>query len=139
MVNVVRSTNKNIKDFNLKEWAVADVEHYGREVDWKIKKYVFAAQENGEIVGTLKMKVQAGLVEIQTIIVSSGKRSKGIGKALMKQAEEIAKKSGAHKIYLITGKNWTARKFYESLGYKEVGELPKHYIKHDFVQFCKFL
>ena len=139
MINIIRSTNKNIEDFNLKEWAKADVEHYGREVDWKVKKYVFVAEENGKIVGTLRIKVKAGLVEIRTIIVASGHRSKGIGKVLMEKTEEIAEKTGAHKICLKTGKNWKARKFYESLGYKKAGDLPKHYFKHDFVEYCKFL
>lgn len=45
----------------------------------------------------------------------------------------------AHKICLFTGKSWSARKFYEKLGYKKTADLPKHYFKVDFVIYSKIL
>jgi ribosomal protein S18 acetylase RimI-like enzyme len=57
----------------------------------------------------------------------------------MERAEAIAKQYKLHKVYLDTGKNWKAAKFYESLGYKKTGELPKHLEQQDYIEYSKFL
>jgi ribosomal protein S18 acetylase RimI-like enzyme len=57
----------------------------------------------------------------------------------MERAEAIAKQYKLHNVYLDTGKNWKAAKFYESLGYKKTGELPKHLEQQDYIEYSKFL
>lgn len=57
----------------------------------------------------------------------------------MEQVEAFSKKMRAHKIYLFTGKSWSAGRFYEKLGYKKTADLSKHYFKVDFVVYSKTL
>ncbi|MDO8424695.1 MAG: GNAT family N-acetyltransferase, partial [bacterium] len=66
-------------------------------------------------------------------------RGKGMGRKLMEQVEAFSKKMRAHKIYLFTGKNWNAGRFYETLGYKKTADLPKHFFEVDFVIYSKML
>lgn len=76
---------------------------------------------------------------IDELIIKQEQQGKGIGKMLMHKAEEIAGQQKLHKIYLDTGKDWPAVKFYESLGYQKTGELLKHFESIDYIVFSKFL
>lgn len=53
--------------------------------------------------------------------------------------KRIGKKNNAHKIFLITGNNWNAAKFYESIGFKKEADLPNHHFHKDFVVYSKFI
>ncbi|MBZ5529546.1 MAG: GNAT family N-acetyltransferase [Acidobacteriia bacterium] len=132
-------TSKEIDKFNEEEWHDVDIEHYGRKVDYTEKEFIFKATENGKIIGTISGKHKAGVLYIDYLIVAKSKRKKGIGKMLMNAAEEFGKTFNAHKIHLMTGKDWQAAKFYEDLGYKKVAEIPMHHFKKDFVIYEKFL
>ena len=140
MIKIIKTTEKEIAKFNKKEWRNADMEYYGKIVNWEKKKFAFKAIENKKTVGTINGKYEVGVLHIKEIIVGKEKRNKGIGQKLMKEAENFGKKSGAHKIHLITGKYWKNNiKFYKSLGFKKTGYLPKHYLKQDFIIFEKFI
>jgi ribosomal protein S18 acetylase RimI-like enzyme len=139
MIQISKTTNKDIKEFNDKEWAKADMEHYGKKVSWRPKKFILKATENGKIVGTIEFQIRAGVTSIELLIVAKNEREQGVGKKLMQETEKIARKKGSHKIYLITGKDWEAVRFYKALGYQETGELLRHSIKRDFIEFCKFI
>lgn len=136
---VLKTKSKPFQNFNDKEWVIADREHYGRNIDWSEKKLLLKAEDNGEIVGTLSGKVEAGVGCIYAIIVVKNKRGQGIGKQLMLKAEAIAKQLGAHKIFLVTGDGWEAVKLYESLGYEITAKQPNHYVNKDFIEMTKFL
>lgn len=123
----------------LKEWSIADKEHYGHAVDWKKKYFTIKAYDDNTTVGTLRIELTAGVVYVIAIIISSRHRKKGIGKMLMQKAEEIAIENGAHKIYLDTVKDWEAFKFYKTLGYKITSDLPNHYFHLDFIEMTKFI
>ncbi|MDP2671298.1 MAG: GNAT family N-acetyltransferase [bacterium] len=139
MVKVTPTTEKEVEEFNLREWAKVDQEKYGQDVEWREKYVVLKAEENGEIAGSLKMKIEAGVADLQVVIVAEGKRGKGVGRALMEEAEKIAKEEGCHNIDLVTGKHWSAVKFYQSLGYKLTAQIPYYYNKKDFVEFNKYI
>jgi len=58
-------------------------------------------------------------IEIQSILVDESVRGNGIGKQLMKQAEEWAKQNGYNKVMLSSRIQLeNAHKFYKSIGYK---------------------
>lgn len=120
-------------------WAKADATHFGRKIQWAKEKKAFLAYEDGEIVGVLELTMQAGVMYIDEIIVKEELHRKGIGKMLMQKAEEVAKEKNLHKVYLDTGKDWPATKFYEALGYTKTGELPNHFEHADYVTYSKFL
>jgi predicted N-acetyltransferase YhbS len=139
MINISKSTNKELKDFGKKEWAIVDLEHYGKNIDYQQKDFIFKATENGKIVGSIKFSHETGVLYIAYLIVAHDKRGLGIGKSLVLKAEEEAKKLKAHKIYLVTGKGWDAEKFYQSLGYEQAGILKNHNFHKDFIAYEKFI
>lgn len=138
-IKVLKRSNKKLKEFETEEWKGADKEHYGRNIDWHPKEFYLAAIEKGEILGSLNFRIQVGVAEIKTLIVARTKQGRGIGKALVQKAEEIARKNNAHKLYLISGKGWDAVEFYKKLGFENTGESLHHYAKHDFLHLTKFI
>src|SRR4030065_86225 len=113
MIKISRASKKSTKDFNEKEWRNVDIAHYGKRVDWKEHKFRFKATEDGKLVGVISGKYEAGVIYIGSVITAEKARGKGIGTMLIQKAEEFGKKYGAHHIWLITGKEWSERKFYE--------------------------
>lgn len=141
MISLITSDQlpQNAIDFVKHEWKVADVTHFGKEIQWKKNHQAIIAQDDEKIVGVLELTIQAGVMYIDELIVEGTKHGQGIGKTLMEKAEEIAQENKLHKIYLDTGENWSAVKFYEKLGYKKTAVLPKHYVGIDYFIFTKFL
>jgi ribosomal protein S18 acetylase RimI-like enzyme len=138
MITISKSTKTEIKPFNAKEWVATDVKYYGEGNDWVEEDFVFKAEDNGEIVGTIYGKYAAGVLYIDDLIVTKTKRGSGIGRQLMEKAEEFGQRMKAHKAYLITGEEWKeARGFYEKLGYKKTGDFVNHYHNSDFVIYEK--
>lgn len=139
-IKEIKKENRATKAFAKKEWAIADLEHYGKAINWKKKKYYLVAlDDDGKIIGMLNFFIIAGVGQISRILVVKNKRRGKIGMGLMQKAEEFAKKHGAHKIFLWTGKDWSARSFYKSLGYKITGKFLNDLGHQDFVIFTKFL
>ena len=128
-----------MKAFSEVERGIADTKHFGRPSRWKERHSYIRAVEKGKIVGILHYSFKAGVMEIETIIVSHKHRREGIGKALVLKAEDIAKKKGLHKLFPLTGKGWEESKFYKKMGFIETGGLRKHYLGRDWVEFTKFL
>jgi ribosomal protein S18 acetylase RimI-like enzyme len=139
MVKIEKANKKETKTFGEPEWHKMDLLHYGHDIEWKEKKFRFKAVENGRILGTVSGRYECGVVYVGTIIVAEKSRGKGIGKMLMDKVEEFAKGMGAHKIWLDTGSNWPAGKFYESLGFERTANLPNHYFQKDFVIYSKII
>lgn len=131
---------KQIKAFSLKEWPAVDVEHFGRnDVMFDKKKFTYIADEQREMMGYIIIETDMGVCYIDSIITGQSSRGRGVGTALMQAAEEKAIKEGCHKMFLVTGADWHAKNFYESLGYTKVAVLKNHYDGKDFVQMEKFL
>ena len=142
MINISEKNSKTdeYKKFEKTEWATVDREHYNnRDIDFESKYFFLEAREKGELFGVADMKIQAGVCEIDTVLISHKKRGQGIGKQLVQKVEEIAKKEGAHKLFLITGKHWKAVDFYNSLNYEITGERKNDLGNVDFVEFTKFI
>jgi len=138
-ISVLKRTGKKIKDFEYNEWKSYNIEHYGGNGEWKSGKGSIIIREKDKIIGLLKFKHDAGVFYVGNIIVIREMQKKGIGRKLMEKMEETARKSGCHKIYLYTGKGWGVENFYEKLGYKKTSDLPKHFMRKDFVEFVKFI
>lgn len=140
MIKISEAKFEETKDFVKSEWPDVDEELYGIR-DWVEKDFLFKADENGVVVGSIMGKYAAGVLYIDDLIVAKTQRGKGIGKMLMVKAEEWGKTMGAHKSYLITKKegNKSARKFYDNLGYSATGEFKNHYYHFDFVIYEKSL
>jgi len=62
---------------------------------------------------------------LRLLLVAPGQRSRGVGAALLSDAERRASTAGSrHMILLVTTTNRRARAFYVSRGYRYVGALP---------------
>lgn len=138
IVTLKRKT-KVLRKFRQKEWKIIDKQRCGKTINWEENSFFLKAKEGVKTVGYLELNIIAGVAFINDLIIAHDQRRKGVGKKLMLTAEKIAKQHHAHKINLCTGKGWISQKFYEALGYKQTGFLPKHYFKIDYVDYTKFL
>lgn len=132
-LEVRSSTREEIQPFNAREWPRASQEHYGKEVDYKEKDFIFAALEDGEVLGTITGKHESGVVYIFTMIVSENRRGEGIGRSLVDTVEQFAQEMNAHKLHLETGALWDAVPFYESTGFSIIARIPDHHFHQDFL------
>lgn len=142
MLKIVEAKKETseLKKFKEEEWSTADLEHYGTtELDFNKHEVTLVAELENQIVGYINIELESGVCYIDSLIVSSKHQRKGIGKDLVKKAEERAKKQGCHKITLETGADWRARKLYEKLEYKIVAELNNYYHNKDFILMDKDL
>jgi GNAT superfamily N-acetyltransferase len=103
---------------------VADVELAGRveRVFAASDHYVAVAEQDGQVVGLLHAFVRPALEKpceavVQAIVVDSGSRGCGVGKALMSAAETWARSKHLNSVALSTRK---AEAFYALLGYDKV-------------------
>src|SRR5687767_3157572 len=111
-IKISQKGSKKLKEFNKREWLLADEEQFGQVLEWKETQFVLEAFEKEKIVGTLSFKIKVGVAYIDSLIVAHQMRGEGIGKALLHKAEYISRKENAHKISLATGKGWNAENFY---------------------------
>jgi ribosomal protein S18 acetylase RimI-like enzyme len=137
MIIVSKATKKDTKDWSKKEWHKVDFAHYGKSVEWNEQKFRFKATEDGKLVGFLYGKHESGVIYISSIITAENARGKGIGTMLISKSEEVGKKLGAHKMWLITGKKWSENAFYQKVGFKIIGTLPDFHFHEDFVIYSK--
>lgn len=138
-VKVTEATIEEIREFDKKEWRKANVVFYGSSVVWVGKRFIFKATKDGKIIGAAKGNYKAGVVYINAMIVDEIERRRGVGKKLIEKIGNWGKHLGAHKIFLFTMEEWEANKFYRKLGFKKTGDLPKHFLKKDFVIFSKYI
>ncbi len=139
MFKISKASHKETDPFNEVTWHAEDIAHYGHPVEWQEKDFRFKAEESGKIIGTISGKHESGVLYIGAIIVDETARNKGVGRALIARVEQFGKKLGAHKIWLTTGKDWKAGKFYEKIGFGKTADLANHHFHHDFVIYTKFI
>ncbi|MCB0214677.1 MAG: GNAT family N-acetyltransferase [Anaerolineae bacterium] len=140
---ITQVTEDEITAFEKLAWRIADVEHYGKEIPWEVWEpqwiYLKAVQQE-TVVGSLAANVIAGVIYLDRVIVDAEYQRSGVGTQLLQTLERLAIDAlGVHKIYLYTGKDWSANKLYQKAGYTITGELPNHYYGVDFVMFAKEL
>lgn len=90
---------------------------------------LFVAEESGEVVGFLSGEIREGSpafspktwAAVEDIYVTHEHRSRGLGRALVEACAEWARDKGANGVSLqVAAGNERARKFYETLGFREV-------------------
>ena len=89
----------------------------------------WVAEYKGAILGfVVANREPARVGHIITIDVLEGSRRQGTGTALMKVAEDWARKAGLQLIYLETAEdNLAAHSFYEGRGYRKVDKVERYY------------
>ena len=79
----------------------------------------------GLAAGGLWARVAYDWMFVELLVVPEALRGGGIGRALMRQADEVAVARGCVGVWLDTF-SFQARPFYEKLGYEVFGVLPDH-------------
>ena len=90
---------------------------------------LYVYEIDNKIQGVLAFRIRENIEEnsrfgeISVIVVKSGSRKKGIGKKLMKYAEEVAQERGCIGTWLVSGfgREEQAHPFYKELGYNISG------------------
>gem|GEM_PF-1751619 len=93
--------------------------------DWSELKFAFQAVVDGVAVADLIGDYNApwGLAHVSLLHVEPECRGMGIGKQLMRKAEDFAKAHGCNVITVETP-TWQGEGFYEGIGYREIGRTP---------------
>ncbi|WP_460569490.1 GNAT family N-acetyltransferase [Flaviaesturariibacter terrae] len=92
-----------------------------QELDQEKNNILMAAYEEDQMLGCCMLVEEApDTVRLRQMAVMNDLQGKGIGKALMNFAENIARDRGYKKITMHARKN--AQGFYEKMGYRKRGE-----------------
>ena len=103
------------------------------------KEFGFYAYEDDKIIGGICGNTDMGnWLYIDMLYMDDKHKGKGIGRALVKEAENFARQHGCVGMHLTTY-CWQAKGFYEKLGFEEFGKLNdhplgavRHYMKKQF-------
>jgi ribosomal protein S18 acetylase RimI-like enzyme len=91
------------------------------ELEKEKNNLLMAAYEDDQMLGCCMLVEEApGTVRLRQMAVMNDLQGKGIGKALMQFAENLARDRGFKKITMHARKN--ALGFYEKMGYQTIGE-----------------
>jgi predicted GNAT family N-acyltransferase len=91
------------------------------ELESEKEEVLIGAFEEEKMLGCcMLIKIETGTVRLRQMAVLNNLQGKGIGRALMQFAENIARDMGYKKIIMHARE--TAVGFYEKLGYEVVGE-----------------
>jgi ribosomal protein S18 acetylase RimI-like enzyme len=98
------------------------------------ERIVLGARENGKLISTVTLLLncpenQPHRAEIAKLMTSISKRGKGVARALVTEAEQIAIKKGRTLLNLDTAADEGAAGFYESLGFHKTGVIPDYALK----------
>lgn len=81
----------------------------------------FAARRDGALVGgAILADYGNGIARLRQVVVAPEAQGTGVGKALVRHFEDMAREMGFHTARLLSREE--ARGFYEALGYKPDGE-----------------
>jgi ribosomal protein S18 acetylase RimI-like enzyme len=112
---------------------------WGFRIIWHEQRHEFAATVDGAVVGVLGLRIAASLAHVESLIVAPERRRRGVGRALLDQAETVANYYNCHKMTLEAPAALPARAFFEDCGYKVEAILPQHTWKLDVAVMRKFL
>ena len=98
------------------------------------ERVVLGARENGKLISTVSLLLncpenQPHRAEIAKLMTRVNKRGRGVARALVTEAEQIAVKKGRTLLNLDTAADEGAAGFYESLGFNKSGVIPDYALK----------
>jgi len=97
---------------------------------------LLVAELDGRLAGTVDVLVAPNLTHhaqpyalVENVVVAESARRRGVGRALMLRAIELAREAGCYKVNLISGNERTgAHDFHRSLGFEAIGQGFKRYL-----------
>ncbi|HMK72656.1 MAG TPA: GNAT family N-acetyltransferase [Myxococcaceae bacterium] len=93
------------------------------------RRELLVADLDGRVAGTVQLELAAfpngrHRAEVLKLLVHGSARRRGIGRALMREAEEVARSHGRTLLVLDTLQGHPAEHLYLALGYVRVGAIP---------------
>jgi GNAT superfamily N-acetyltransferase len=89
---------------------------------------ILVALDGPEVIGlawVIRTRVLDRAAYLRLLLVADGEQSRGVGAALLEDAERRVSTVGSrHMVLLVTTANRRARTFYKRQGYRHVGNLP---------------
>lgn len=89
---------------------------------FRSEKLCLEAEVSGQFAGGLSARIGTHWMMIEMLAVAPESRGKGIGRALMAEAEAVGQARGLLGIWL-DSYSFQAPRFYEKLGYAEFGRI----------------
>jgi len=106
---------------------VDEITRRWRMIEDRAANPALIAQEGGSPIGLIALHIAPllfypePLARITTLVVASGQRRRGVGRALVEAAERLAREAGCDTIELTTGHHRVgAHAFYRSLGFENL-------------------
>jgi GNAT superfamily N-acetyltransferase len=101
------------------------------------RRRLLVATVDGHVVGTADLVLVGNLTHqarpwavVENVIVASGVRRRGVGRALMEHLLDVARSTGCYKLQLLSGKQRAeAHRLYRTLGLDAVAEGFKIYFE----------
>jgi [ribosomal protein S18]-alanine N-acetyltransferase len=91
---------------------------------------VYVARDDSGLAGFLILCMTGAFVGyIQTVCIASGRRGQGLGSRLVAFAEDRVLKESPNVFMCVSSFNHGARRLYERLGYRVVGELSDYIVE----------
>jgi GNAT superfamily N-acetyltransferase len=112
---------------------------YDFSVIWHEQSHDFAAMDGGQVIGVAQIHIAASLANVVRVVVLPEHRRKGVGRALLQSASEIANYYNCHKMTALVPHKSAAQRFFERCDYREEAVLPQHTFKLDMAAMRKFL
>lgn len=94
--------------------------------------------ESGKLVAGVSGHTWGGCCTIVLLWVDTALRGTGVGRALMKAAEDEAVRRGCRQIILSTH-SFQAPQFYEKLGFRRIAAIPNNPVGHEDLIYLKEL
>lgn len=108
-----------------------DLEELHRAAFAEQGRVVLVAERDGELVGMAHLEPSRAAnathrAEVQRVAVAADARGSGVGRQLMTAVEEEARARGMTLLWLTTHAGSEAARFYEAIGYIELGVMPNY-------------
>lgn len=92
-----------------------------------IRHVVLAVDHDGTPLGHAALREHHGEWEVKRVVVAAGHRGRGIGRAVMTEAEQVARAAGARRVVLQTGdRQPEAEALYVALGWTRIPTYPPY-------------
>ncbi len=102
------------------DWLDDHAQQFG--VVWDIDPFVLRAHRDGQVIGILHGYINLSWLHVALLAIDPVARRGGVGKALMDQAENIAREQDCVGIWLDTY-DFQGPDYYPHLGFTEYGRL----------------
>ena len=99
-------------------------------------RWLLVAERAGAVMGSVQLAPSPRQnaphrAEVQKLMAHSAARRQGIGRALMRAAEALARERHRTLLVLDTNTDSDAVQFYRAVGYIEVGSIPEYSVEAD--------